>query len=119
MTNALTAKSQRLRRASKMVKMGSDGGISLKAKLGEHLRYSKGIITFYYQLLTRRCSPMSIFGVFEHLRDRQMSIFVAGPWQRVLLRRCSPPIEGAHFSRRCSRHEHLRKPRCFHSDFGL
>ena len=83
MTNALTAKSQRLRRASKMAKMGTSGGISLKAKLGEHLRCSKGIITFYYPLLTRRCSPMSIFGVFEHLRDRQMSIFVAGPWQRV------------------------------------
>ena len=65
--------------------------ISLKAKLGEHLRYSKGIITFYYPLLTRRCSPMSIFGVFEHLRDRQMSIFVAGPWQRVF-----GSSEGAH-----------------------
>ena len=33
---------------------------------------------------------MSIFGVFEHLRDRQMSIFVAGPWQRV------GSSEGAH-----------------------
>ena len=34
---------------------------------------------------------MSIFGVFEHLRDRQMSIFVAGPWQRVF-----GSSEGAH-----------------------